>query len=231
MKRRMLLAVLLLAVLLPCCAWAESMRLPVRVRATGEVPATPETFELILTAEDEVTPMPDGHLGGVYSLDLKGGSSGSFPPIHYQRAGRYEYTLHQLPGEDPTCRYDRRRFLIQVSVFDTPDGQECVIVVKENAQGAKLAEIAFENEYGAVTPTPTKAPDKTPVPDIPEYATPTPIPETTPNPRPTPTRDPSLPPTGVEDRWMYYLGGAAVLLMIAGVMLRVILRKETDGDE
>lgn len=35
-------------------------------------------------------------------------------------------------------------------------------------------------------------------------------------------------PTGVNDRWMYYAGGCALLLIAAGFILRSLLRKEVD---
>lgn len=80
------------------------------------------------------------------------------------------------------------------------------------------------------TPTPTPAPGDTETPSVPPEATPTPTPAagSTPTPRPS---DPELPPTGVEDYWMYYLSGAAAFLLLAMLMLRVLLKPEEERDE
>ena len=46
-----------------------------------------------------------------------------------------------------------------------------------------------------------------------------------------PTTEPGdITPTGVSDRWLYYMGGGALLLVAAGFFARSLLRRDEDGN-
>lgn len=87
-----------------------------------------------------------------------------------------------------------------------------------------------------VTVTPVPGVTVTPVPNVTVTPVPgvtvTPVPGVTVTPVPTPTPTPhgstELPPTGVEDHWMLYLGGAAAFLTLAAVMVWFLLRPEKE---
>lgn len=73
-----------------------------------------------------------------------------------------------------------------------------------------------------VTVTPVPGVTVTPVPGV----TVTPVPGVTVTPEPVPPTPGELPPTGVEDYWMFYLGGAVAFLLLAALMVRILLRPE-----
>lgn len=247
MKRILLsllaLSLLLIACAVPACAEEVHVSLPVSIQLSGSLPPQPESFTLLLRAKEADAPMP-GSLGGTYSLTLTGSSAATFPAISYDKPGVFHYEITQQPGSDPLCTYDGAVFLVDVCIMSTEDGLVPVIVVQEASGSTKLASIAFHNVYAAATPTPAPTPTDTPEPSAAPSPTPTLAPGTTPTPTPdstsTPTpgskptqqpSNPELPPTGVEDYWMYYLGGAAAFLLLAAMMLRILLKPEGERDE
>lgn len=202
MKR--LLTLLLAALIVTACmlpalaANVVYVSLPVTVRASGDLPDVPETVSIVLAAEDESVPMPEGSAGGVYTLSMQVGSQSAFPEIAYAVPGNYHYTVRQNIGSTAGCVYDAICFSVEVCIAPGEDGLYPVIVVQEFGGSVKLDGITFLNAYPVATPTPP------------------------------PTRPPSgdLPATGVEDYWMFYLGGAAACLLLAAFMLRILLKPE-----
>ncbi|MBR3763166.1 MAG: hypothetical protein IKK57_01270 [Clostridia bacterium] len=197
------LTLLLAALVATVCmlpAWAANVvyvSLPVTVRASGDQPDVPEMVAIVLTAEDESAPMPVGADNGVYTMSMQVGSQSAFPDIAYTEPGNYFYTVRQEPGSTGDCVYDAICYAVEVCIAPGDDGIYPVIVVQEFGSSIKLDGIVFLNAYPVVTPTPV------------------------------PTRPPSdLPATGVEDYWMFYLGGAAACLLLAAFMLRILLRPE-----
>ena len=198
------LTLLLAALVATVCmlpAWAANVvyvSLPVTVRASGVQPAVPETVSIVLMAEDEAAPMPAGSENGVYTMSMQVGSQSAFPEIAYTAPGNYHYIVRQNPGSVEGCVYDAISYTVEVCIAPGDDGIYPVIVVQEFGGSVKLDGITFMNAYPAPTPTPM------------------------------PTRPPQgdLPATGVEDYWMFYLGGAAACLLLAAFMLRILLRPE-----
>lgn len=216
MKRilTLFMAVLTLtACMLPALAAnVVQVALPVSVRVSGEIPDETEYVTIILTAVDPANPMPDGAVDGVYTMRMRAGSQSAFPEIRYTEPGNYHYTVKQKRGYTPGCSYDSSLYLVEVCIAPGDDGIYPVIVVQENEGTVKRDGITFRNTYRTVTPTPNVTLE----------------PGTTPTPVPTPTRRPAeeLPPTGVEDYWMFYLGGAAAFLLLAAFMVCILLRPE-----
>ena len=208
MKRTaVMLTVLLLltACVVPALAAASvSVSLPVTVRVSGKVPATAEYVSIVLEAADDANPMPGNAAGGTYKLRMRAGSESAFPEIVYTRPGTYRYTVRQNRGNVAGCTCDASLFVVDVCIAPGDDGLYPVIVVQENEGTTKLGGITFRNTYRDATPTP--------VPGEPEP--------------PAPPSSGELPPTGVEDYWMLYLGGAAAFLLLAGLMVRILLRPD-----
>ena len=140
----LLMVLLLMAVcVMPALAAAISVRLPVRVRVSGSVPATPEYVSIVLEAEDAACPMPEGAVDGAYTLRMRAGSESAFPPISYDQPGTYRYTIRQKRGNTPGCTYDSSLFHVEVCIAPGDDGLYPVIVVQENEGSAKLDSITF----------------------------------------------------------------------------------------
>lgn len=206
-KALVMLTVLLLLVVcaMPALAAASvSVSLPVTVRVSGKVPAAAEYVSIVLEAADAANPMPEGSADGKYKLRMRAGSESAFPEIVYTKPGTYRYTVRQNRGNVAGCTYDASLFVVDVCIAPGDDGLYPVIVVQENEGTTKLGGITFRNTYRDATPTPN--------PGEPEP--------------PTPPSSGELPPTGVEDYWMFYLGGAAAFLLLAGLMVRILLRPD-----
>lgn len=207
MKKRLLflLTVLLLtACAVPALADDVGVSLPVTVRVSGKVPDTAEYVSIVLEAADPANPMPGGANGGAYTLRMRAGSASAFPEIMFDRIGTYRYTVRQNRGNTAGCTYDASLFVVDVSIVPSRDGLYPVIVVQENEGSTKLSGITFRNTYRDATPTPAPGVTTPPGPSAPD----------------------ELPPTGVEDYWMLYLGGAAAFLLLAVLMVRILLRPD-----
>ncbi|MCF0120140.1 MAG: hypothetical protein HUJ65_00760, partial [Oscillospiraceae bacterium] len=99
-------AVLMLATALPALAAAPvSITIPVEIKATGSVPAEPETYTLVLTADTAGAPMPSGAVNGRAEKSVIGPGKTEFK-IEYNTSGVYTYTIVQKPGSSTNGRYD-----------------------------------------------------------------------------------------------------------------------------
>lgn len=209
---RILLA--LTAALLCLSAWTAAfaeddltVRLNVQVTQEGTLPEPAETMTVRITAGDRKNPMPDGQAGGTFDLKVTGGSSAAFPDMTFTRLGIYNYTIEQLPGTDPDCAYDTRVYQLTVSIINAQKGGgfDMEVALREQGEDEKLGAVLFHNVYKTIVPTPA------------------------------PTKKPGdITATGVNDLWPYYFGGCALLLVIAGLTLHALRRREEpdpDDDE
>ena len=90
-------------------------------------------------------------------------------------------------------------------MFDAPtekEGFDIEVALRENGKTEKTDTALFHNVYKTILPTPA------------------------------PTTPPGkITATGVNDMWMYYVGGAAVLLVAASVSIHFLRRKEDGSHE
>lgn len=121
---------------------------PVTVALSGTLPATPDTFQVELTAEEEGNPMPAGAVNGVYVLDVQGGTTAALN-IEFSKLGVYNYTVKQLDLGNPDCYQDTHTYKVTAFVTNNADYSafDLVIVVYRDDSTDKWDEIVFENRY------------------------------------------------------------------------------------
>lgn len=209
----MLLGLLLsFLVFLPTALAANipSIQLPVKITAEGALPRPAEEYVVRLKADDKSYPMPNGQVGGWYDLRVDGPGDAVFPPIKFESVvGVYTYTIEQLPGSNPHCRYDTRSYTVRISVTNAASGEfDISVTLQEDGMSAKPAEVEFHNVYKK-DGNPPSSPGPT---------------------GPTGSKTPpgSAVPTGVVDHWIIYLTGSALLLLVSGCIIRLLLRKEDE---
>lgn len=130
------------------------------VTLEGTLPATPEQFRIVLTANDESYPMPGGKTGGTTSIAIAGAAEGVFDEIVYERVGIYTYTLDQVNGQNADCTYDQTVYDVTVFVVNAEDGEGFEATVVMYAQGSdKKCPANFHNVYVTVTPPPGEVTD------------------------------------------------------------------------
>lgn len=76
---------------------------------------------------------------------IEGTGTLTFDEIEYTEAGKYTYTLKEIPGDDPTCLYDKTVYTIVDTVTDE-DGQLTVSRSITTSKGNE-DEIRFRNTY------------------------------------------------------------------------------------
>lgn len=234
----MLLTLTLCLTMLAPAALAEqpTVTVGVTVKLQGTLPSPAEALTIQLKAKNASNPMPEGAEDGLFEKQITGADSIKLPGITFERVGIYQYTISQLPGKVSDCQYDKSVYHLTVYVVNAENGEglEATAVLYKDQESDKCSEATFTNVYVTVTPVPTPTPTATPTPTPEPTAEPTPTPTDEPTPVPTakPTAQPDdgdVTPTGVEDRWPMYLAGAAALIVVSGVLVYLLRRKEDNG--
>lgn len=194
-----LLSLLCLTMAAPALAESPAVKVGVSVVLKGTLPDPAETFTIQLMPDAAGNPMPEG----VAEVRITGEGSATLPEIAFDRVGVYSYTIRQLPGAVVDCVYDSRVYHLTVYVTNAEDGDglESAAVLYTENEADKKAVAVFENVYPEVGPS--KCP------------TPTPSAE-----------DGTVTPTGVVDSWQFCLAGAVALLVVSGVLVFMLRRKE-----
>lgn len=183
-------------------AETASVSIGVDITLAGTLPTVEETFSIQMKVDDETFPMPQGSASGRYVLEVKGAAQTKIPSIVYGNVGKYTYTLQQIPGANADCSYDLSVYTLTVYITYEANGKlKATAVLYKTGIAEKQEDVVFCNVYTTATPVPTKPP-----------------------------KDGNQTPTGVIDRWQYYLAGVAVLLVVSGVLIVVIRRKEEEDD-
>ena len=195
-----LMALLLCLIALMPEALAEplSIQLGAQVTLEGTLPDPAEAYVIRMTADDPENPMPNGQKGGSYDLTITGADSALFPAMTFDSLGIYKYTLAEIAGTNEDCTYDARTYQLTVSVVNSEKGgYDIEVALRENGKTEKTNTVLFHNVYKTIVPTPA------------------------------PTTEPGkITATGVNDLWMYYAGGALLLLAVSGVIIHFLRRKE-----
>lgn len=200
--RGCLMMLLALALCLTMGAGALAEQPAVTVGVTVELKGSPlpnpaKAYTIQLKSLDEANPMPEGAVDGVSETVVTGAGSASLPEITFQRVGIYEYTVSQLPGKAAECSYDKSVYHLTVYVVNN-----------EAYDGLEATAVLYKNNEGDKLSTAAFT-------NV--YPTVTPAPTTEPG---------DVTETGVTDTWPMYLAGAAILLVIAGVLAATLLRKD-----
>lgn len=154
--------VLCLVLFAPSSLAAEdpSVQLPVIITAEGTLPSAPENYVVRLTAENSAYPMPNGQVGGSFDLTIQGVTAGVIPPITYRGVGVYTYTIRQIPGAYPDCKYDTAVYTMRVTVTNAAGGGYDVTVgIHRDQLETKPDNVTFHNVYKVIV-KPTTPPGK-----------------------------------------------------------------------
>lgn len=144
--------------ILPVHAKEDSIRIqiPVEITLEGTEPATPETYEIIIQADQDTYPLPkETH------YRVEGASSFSLDAITFDHVGIYTYTVQQIQGNNADCIYDDTVYRITVTVTNSESGGlETTVVVTPNEGNEKQSAIKFHNIYKTAVPAETPASQK-----------------------------------------------------------------------
>ena len=126
----------------------------VSVLLYGTLPDPAENLVVILEAEEESYPMPEGSVDGRYAI-VTNGETHTRIRIEYTSVGTYTYTIYQLPGTDEDCEYDRTVYTLIVYVSNEIDEDgnytgnlivTAVLYVNGN-ENEKVDRVVFNNVY------------------------------------------------------------------------------------
>lgn len=229
-SRKMIISILTFAaclVFLTSIALAQGeigISLPaVSVIVTGEPQEVPETFEILLEAEDSSSPMPEGSENGAYKAYVKGGDMKTLPTIRFSSVGIYRYKIRQIPGTNELGVYDDSVYHITIYIVNIIgenglDGLESSVIIRRNDEVEKLDYIDFKNEYLVEIPE-----EEIPGGEI-EDPTPTPLPTPTPTPGEIEIPEEEIPGGGVPKTGDDFLIWPYIVSFIgAGILLTVLI--------
>ncbi len=146
-----LLMLCLLAGLLsgmPQEAFAEEtgvIMIPVSVLAEGSEPDPQAVYTVELQPETQGAPVPEGSSSGICRLGMRSGST--VLRFRFETPGAFDYTFHQIPGEDPDCTYDDASFRLRLFVTETEEGDLSASTVIFTEDGDEAANILFRNRW------------------------------------------------------------------------------------
>lgn len=129
---------------------SASLALPVEVAIEGAAPDQPESYTVVLKADDEADPLPAGAAGGAYALTLDGPGTATFPAITYTTPDTYTYTVYQQAGTNAECTYDGAVYVLSVYVTNAEDGSGLEVTAALHPTGDaadKLGTAKFTNVY------------------------------------------------------------------------------------
>lgn len=120
--------------------------IPVTVLAEGsqQDPEAMYTIELIPLTPG--CPMPQGSEGGRYRMPVIGGEE-TFIRIPCDTLGVYDYTIRQVPGEEPDCSYDGSSYRLRLFVTAAEDGSTVVSGLIYGQEGTKVPAVLFRNHW------------------------------------------------------------------------------------
>jgi len=170
----------------------DAMVDPVLNKTVSGEPSAPSAFTFRLVAKDPSSPMPEGSVNGVKTIQITGSGQASFGNWAYDEAGVYYYSVLEVNSGASGYKYDEEVYTITDTVTDVNGQLELERAVTNKAKNP-VQSMPFINKYskgggGSTTtptpiPTPTPKPAPTPAPE-PEDTKPTPTPTPTPNRRP-----------------------------------------------
>ena len=139
----------------------------------GENAPTDARFEFLLRGEGGA-PMPEESEEGVFTLTRYGAGNAEFPPITFDRAGVYSYTVSELDRGESGWVYDTARYTLTVTVTLTDGALRAETAIEKDGEEADA--VVFLNQFrnGATDSTaPTDATAATEVTEPTAATTPT----------------------------------------------------------
>jgi len=129
---------------------AREVTLSLKQIFTTEHETIESTFTYQLVSKTPEAPMPEGSDLDNYLFTLTGTREGRIPPIVFDKAGIYTYSLYCTTPQAPGFHIDNRVYTIEIYV---PRGMEPISIIYKN-NGVKVSEIIFEHSYGILPSDP-----------------------------------------------------------------------------
>ena len=155
-----LLAAALILSAVVCCAAEQDVQpelksvseIKASVLWTGDPPQAADTYYIVISADDESYPMPEGTENGEYRRRVEAGQSVLLPQIVYDKVGIYTYTIcQQVLSEEnanPNVLYDETVYILKVTIYQEEETGRLMIAValRREASGQKQDQVIFINE-------------------------------------------------------------------------------------
>ena len=128
---------------------AVTLELPVTIRISSSYkPAMAEELNIVLTAEDDSCPMPEGSENGTCRITIAGEGTKKLGAISYSKTGVHHYKIHQEAGTHLRGTYDSTVYHVTVYVTNAESGGlETTMVSYIDAASGKQGEVVFSNSY------------------------------------------------------------------------------------
>lgn len=127
-------------------AEAAEALIPVTVLAEGSEPDPAARYTVELIPLTPGCPMPSGSEGGGYRTQVRGGDT-AILRIRCDALGVYDYTIRQVPGEDPDCTYDSAGYHLRLFVTTAEDGTTVVSALIYGQGETKVPGALFRNHW------------------------------------------------------------------------------------
>lgn len=192
-----------LMLFLPLCAGAQGYEceagIPVTVELNGD---RDEAFTVAIAGSTGTEPMPTHD-----TLQVSGGSRGTFTGLRFTAPGDYVYTVTQIAGRTEHMTYDDAVYAVTVRVTnDGNGGLQCELWAVKDGAAEKTQDVRFLNTYAPPPP-------------------PTPTPAPAPEPQATPTPAPGVLPQTGDALPLGLLAGLAAAAAMAAAVLAVLRRR------
>lgn len=121
------------------------VNIPVRHRITGDKYDGEDTFEFLLTAQDDKCPMPEGSSGRVRIAKVTGAGDPDFGDMVFEYPDEYHYTVSRQDKKYSNLDTDNSVYSVMIAKFN--DGTTEMIIWNE--RGEKVEEICYTDQYRA----------------------------------------------------------------------------------
>ena len=132
---------------------------PIRKIVQGN-PSSSSIFTFRLVAADPSFPMPEGSIGGVKTVTIKGSGQKEFGTWNYLTAGVYVYTAYEVNSGVEGYTYDTAVYTITDTVTADVNGVLSLVRVVVNHLGDTVETLDFTNVYTAPKTKKDKPPAK-----------------------------------------------------------------------
>lgn len=121
---------------------------PVKKTVSGN-PVAARTFNFTLTARDPASPMPEGSVGGVKTISIKGSGEKDFGTWVYTSEGTHYYDIAEVIYSNTSYTYDESVYTI-TDVVEDVDGQLIVTRTVTNQALKPVNSCIFINTFNKV---------------------------------------------------------------------------------
>lgn len=120
--------------------------LTVSKKVDGDKPEAASNFEFVMKPADPANPMPEGSENGIYTFNIEGAGSKVLPPIRFEKAGTYAYTISENKIDAQYYTFDVTVYEVVYTVTET-NGELSSAVTITNTLTKEASALVFTNVY------------------------------------------------------------------------------------